>query len=123
MTNKILMTLGVVLILVGILGFFNDPILGIFEVDTLHNIIHLASGILAVIFARNASQAMMFGKVFGIVYALVAIIGFVQSDTVLNLITVNMADNVLHVVLAIVFLWIGFSKGGSSSSSSMPMQA
>jgi hypothetical protein len=65
---------------------------------------------------------MMFAKVFGIVYALVAIVGFVQGDTVLSIISVNGADNVLHVVLAIVFLWLGFSKG-SSSSSSMPMQA
>jgi hypothetical protein len=122
MTQKVLTVLGVILILVGILGFFNDPVLGIFEVDAVHNIIHLATGILAVIFARNSGQAMMFAKVFGIVYALVAIVGFVQGDTVLSIISVNGADNVLHVVLAIVFLWLGFSKG-SSSSSSMPMQA
>ncbi len=116
------MILGVVLVLVGILGFFNDPVLGVFEVDAVHNIIHLATGILALIFSRSASQTMMFGKIFGIVYALVAIVGFVQADTVLNIITVNMSDNILHVVLAVVFLWMGFSKGGSSSSS-MPMQA
>ena len=43
---------GVVFVLVGILGFVpgitsGGHLLGIFEVDTTHNIIHLISGILA----------------------------------------------------------------------------
>jgi hypothetical protein len=127
MAQKILMVFGVVLVLVGILGFVpgitNDDglLLGIFAVDAIHNIIHLASGILAVVFARmGAAQASMFAKILGIVYAIVAVVGLLQGDSVLGIIGVNMADNILHVLLAIVFLYVGFSK---SSTSSMPMQA
>lgn len=126
MAQKILMIFGVILVIVGVLGFIpgitNDDgkLLGIFTVDTLHNIIHLASGILAIAFARmSAGQASMFAKILGIVYALVAILGLLDGSSVLGLIDVNMADNVLHVLLAVVFLYGGFSK----SSSQAPMQA
>jgi hypothetical protein len=121
MTKKFLSVVGIVFIIVGLLGFFNDPVLGLFEVDTMHNIIHLLSGILALIFASQGDgPARMFAKVFGAVYALVAIIGFVQGDTVLGIITINTADNYLHVLLALLFFLIGFS--GSSSPAIPVMQ-
>lgn len=118
------MILGVVLILVGLLGFMQNPILGIFAVDTLHNIIHLASGVLAIWFARQgASQGMMFAKVFGVVYLLVAALGFLQagSGMILGLITINGADNLLHVVLAAVLLYVGFGMKNQTSSAPSPM--
>lgn len=129
MTQKLVMWLGVILTLVGILGFIpgitsdSGMLLGIFAVDTLHNVIHLATGILGIIAARmGASQAAMFAKIFGVVYALVTIVGLVQGDTVVGLFGVNMADNILHLLLAILFLYAGFSKSGAQASS-MPMQA
>ena len=51
----------------------------------------------------------MFFRVFGVIYALVAILGFVAGDSpLLGLVANNRADAVLHVVIAIVTLWIGF---------------
>ena len=110
------MVLGVVFVLVGILGFFNSPVLGIFQVNTLHNVIHLLSGILALYFgSQSESAAKSYAKVFGIIYGLVTILGFVLPDgNVLGLFTVNMADNILHLVLAVVFLYIGYSKSGQA---------
>ncbi len=117
-TKNIMYVLGVILILVGLLGFVQDPVLGIFEVDTLHNLVHLASGILALVFAsRGESQARMAALVLGIVYALVTVLGFLSGDNkILNLITINDADNYLHLVLAVIFLIFGLKKGGSSSA-------
>ncbi len=101
--------LGVVLVLVGILGFFmSNPLLGIFEVDMLHNIIHLASGAIALIVAGNQMMSKMFLIIFGLVYAGVALIGYVQGNTVLGLFAVNMADNILHAAIAAVCLVVGF---------------
>src|ERR1043165_2768810 len=100
MTKNFLNWLGVVFIVIGLLGFVNHPVLGIFEVNTLHNLIHLVSGILAIMFARmGESSAKKFALVLGIVYALVTVLGFLLGGNIVNLIMVNMADNLLHLVL------------------------
>lgn len=103
--------LGVVLVVVGLLGFFmSSPLLGIFEVDTLHNIIHLASGAIALVVGGNQGMSRMFLIVFGLVYAAVAVIGFLQGDNVLGLFMVNAADNLLHVAIGAVCLVVGFGS-------------
>lgn len=103
--------LGVVLVVVGLLGFFmTSPLLGLFEVDMMHNIIHLASGAIALVVAGNHSMARMFLIIFGLIYAAVAVIGFVQGDTVLGLFGVNMMDNYLHVAIGGVCLVVGFGS-------------
>ena len=103
--------LGVVLVVVGLLGFFmSSPLLGFFEVDTLHNIIHLASGVVALVVAGNHSMARMYLIIFGLVYAAVAVIGFVQGNTVLGLFVVNMADHYLHAAIAALCLVVGFGS-------------
>lgn len=107
MSKNILIIFGVVFLLIGLLGFMQDPILGIFEVDGLHNGIHLISGILAFAFAfMNEGPRKSFAKIFAIVYALVAILGFV-SNSVLGM-EMNTADNFLHILLAIGFAYIGW---------------
>jgi hypothetical protein len=50
----------------------------------------------------------LYFQVFGVVYGLVTVVGFLQGDTVLGLIGVNMADNVLHLAIAAVALYAGF---------------
>jgi GTP cyclohydrolase III len=118
MQKTILTILGVVFLAIGVLGFVSDPLLGIFEVDTLHNIIHILSGALALVAVSMGANAMnTFSRIFGVVYGIVAVLGFVSGDNVLGLIMVNAADNVLHLVLAVIFLYLGFgqSKGASSS--------
>ena len=125
MAKTIMRIAGVVFIVLGVLGFFNDPVLGIFDVDALHNIVHLASGILALIFAsQGESQARTFSLVLGIVYALLTILGFMAGDDgkLLGLVSNNSADTWLHLVLAVVFLVVGLKKpasGGGMSSPSM----
>ncbi len=118
MQKTILTILGVVFLAIGVLGFVSDPLLGIFEVDALHNIIHILSGALALVAVSMGASAMTtYSRVFGIVYALVAVLGFVSGTTVLGLIAVNLADNVLHLVLAVVFLYLGFGQGKGASAS------
>ena len=118
MVKNSVMVLGVVFILIGLLGFFNNPILGIFQVNTLHDIIHLASGILAVILAMYGEGASRtYAKVFGIVYALVTILGFLPGN-LLSFLNVNVADNVLHLLLAIVLLYLGYGTASSVSNTS-----
>lgn len=101
--------LGIVLIAVGLLGFVNDPILGIFEVDTIHNLVHLLSGIVAIIAVSSGeSYARLYLIIFGIVYALVTVLGFVNGGNILGLFMVNEADNYLHAAIALACLAVGF---------------
>ncbi len=124
MVNSAAMVFGVVFLLIGVLGFVpgitqdGDPklLLGIFAVDALHNIIHIASGVLALIAARSAAYAKTYFQVFGIVYALVTVAGFVQGDTVLGLIPTNLADNLLHLVIAASALYLGFAGGKTAAA-------
>lgn len=114
--QRLAMLFGVVFLAIGVLGFIpgitsNGRLLGIFEVNTLHNVIHLLSGVVAIAASKaSASASFVFFKVFGIVYLLVAVVGFVQGTTVLGLFGVNLADNLLHTVIALASLVIGFGK-------------
>ncbi len=109
MTKKLVMVIGVVFILVGLLGFVNDPVLGLFDVDLVHNLIHLGSGILALVFAKKGDYAArMYARVLGVIYGLVAIIGLASEDEILGLFQANSADDWLHIVLALVILAVGF---------------
>jgi len=56
-------------------------------------------------------------KIFGVVYGLVAVLGFVVGDgLLLGLNSNNTADTWLHVVIAIVSLIIGFAPNGEPTA-------
>ena len=104
--------LGLVLAIVGIAGFFvSGGMLLMFEVDTMHNIVHILSGVIALI-AFNSSQvaSRWFLIIFGIVYGLVAVIGFAMGGDILGLFHANAADNFLHIAIAAVCLIVGFGS-------------
>lgn len=126
MIEKFAWLFGIVFLAVGVLGFVpgitqDGLLLGIFEVDTLHNVIHLLSGALALGAVLAGGYARRYFQVFGVVYGLVAVVGLVEGDTVLGLISTNMADHLLHVIIAAAALWIGFGlkERGMSEAPSM----
>ena len=113
---------GAVLVLAGILGFFwdagfdtgssiqGDELLGVLEVNGIHNLVHIASGLLLLAVAPRPATARLGVLAFGLVYALVTLIGLVDGDTVLGLIPVNGPDNVLHILLTGAALLAAFSS-------------
>ncbi|TSC66000.1 MAG: hypothetical protein CEO22_270 [Candidatus Berkelbacteria bacterium Gr01-1014_85] len=116
MAKTIALVLGIVFVLVGVLGFVpaltpDGNLLGIFGVDAIHNIIHILSGAAAIFAATNSYGATrMYFQVFGVIYALVAILGFITADgeKILGLIASNTADTWLHVAIAAVALYVGY---------------
>lgn len=106
---------GAVFLLIGVLGFVpaltpDNRLLGLFEVNGLHNIIHLASGAAALLagFGSYGASKTYF-KVFGVIYALVTLLGFVYGDRdILGLVAHNMADTWLHVAISAAALYLGF---------------
>jgi hypothetical protein len=72
-----------------------------------HDWVHVGSGIVLLLGAYSPLGSSMALRVVGIIYAIVAVLGFVMGGMVLG-IAMNMADHWLHVVLAIVILYAGF---------------
>lgn len=106
---------GYIFLAIGILGFIpgittDHHLLGIFHVNATHNIIHLLSGAAALWAARTSTAASrLYFQVFGVVYALVTVLGFFYGDRpLLGFIAHNTADLLLHLVLAAAFLYLGF---------------
>jgi len=123
MTKPLAIVFGIVFLLVGILGFVpgiapDEMLFKIFHVNAAHNIVHIVSGIIFLIAAAaGAAGAQTWFRVFGVIYAIVAIWGFaVGSGNTLWVVSNNPADTWLHVVLAVAMLLIGF--GGASASKS-----
>ena len=121
MAKTLSMVFGIVFILVGLLGFVSNPIvgnMGFFMADTVHNIVHILLGVVLIAGAKNGAMTM---KIVAAIYLLVAILGFLMGPgKLLGLVMVNGADNWLHLVLAVVLF--GASMAGGCSSESMPIQ-
>jgi hypothetical protein len=120
MNNKmLLMVVGVVNLVAGVLGFFTDPVFGLLAVNGAHNVIHLTTGVAALYAAMNEDYRALIAKIFGVVYTLVAVLGFVLVPTegdLLGLVRVNTADHFYHVLLAVVFLYVGFMSNGKKAT-------
>ncbi len=103
--------LGIVLLVVGILGFFNNPILGLFEVNNLHNVVHIVSGIIGLAAAGSGyGLSRTYLVVFGLVYLLVALVGFINLAPAVSLLALNPMDNYLHMAIAAVCCVVGFGS-------------
>jgi len=111
---------GVVFLIVGVLGYVPNPIVGptgIFATNSLHNVIHLISGIALLAGAYTSLGSSMALKVVGVVYGLVAICGFFMvMDGMMMGVMINEADKWLHVALAIAILAAGFLLPDTSAS-------
>lgn len=104
---------GAVLVLVGVLG----PILGgangdliVFGRNYLHDFVHLASGAAGLVagFVARGKHAANYNRTLGIVYLVVTVLGFVAAGFTASLLNINLADNLLHMALAVAFLGVGF---------------
>ncbi len=115
MVKTAAMLFGIVFLAIGILGFVpgitkDDMLLGIFMVNPAHSVVHIASGVVALLCAMSgAGASRVYFQIFGIVYALVAVLGFMTPNgMLLNMISNNPADTWLHVGIAVVSLLLGF---------------
>jgi hypothetical protein len=120
--KRIAIIFGAVFTLAGILGFIpavapvssdtgDAMLLGIFAVNPMHNLVHIITGVLAIGFSF-ASEALcrLYFKVFGVLYALVTLIGFAVGHQHVMGVALNMPDAVLHLLVAAFALVVGFAS-------------
>ena len=115
MGKTICKLLGLILLIVGLLGFTNilNP-LGAHVGPNFasHNLIHIVSGVLALYFgfAGSVSGAKTFCIVFGLVYGALGVIGLVKGNLDIPQLKLMLGhvDHLIHVVLGVGFLAGGF---------------
>jgi Domain of unknown function (DUF4383) len=115
--QSLALVVGIVYTLIGVVGFFvtgfddfagheGDSLLG-FEVNPLHNVVHLLIGVLGLVLSRRLSTARAFGWLLFIGYGAVFVYGLIiDKNSDANFLALNGADDVLHVVSAAVGLLI-----------------
>jgi hypothetical protein len=106
---------GIFFLVAGVGGFFpalapHGMLFGIFMVGPVHNTIHIASGVAALLCAfAGAGAARKYFQIFGVVYLLVALLGFFYgNDPLMGMVEHNKADIGLHIAIAAVALFLGF---------------
>ncbi|MBX4196644.1 DUF4383 domain-containing protein [Candidatus Pacearchaeota archaeon] len=99
--------IGIVLVLTGLLGFVNDPVLGIFNVNGLHNTVHILTG-LVFIWGAWGGFARPVNKSVGVIYILLALLGFFVPLTFLDLSAGADPDNFLHLGVGIISALVGW---------------
>lgn len=126
MARIICKALGVVLLIVGLLGFAEPRLLGM-HLSFTHNWIHLISAALALYFgfAASPSAARAFALIFGAAYLLLGLLGFIASAPVAALLQAHQApgelrslaaDNIVHLALGAIFLFAGFARAPQTTS-------
>jgi hypothetical protein len=114
------LAIGVIYTVIGIAGFFvtgfenfaseTDKTLLGFEINPLHNIVHLAIGLAGLALWRRLDTARTYGWLLAAGYGLAFLYGlFAAGNSDLNFLSINGADNILHLVSALagvaIALW------------------
>jgi len=108
---------GAFFLIIGIAGFLvtglddfaaeTDKTLLGFELNPLHNIVHLVIGVLGLVMASRLRTARTFGWILAIVYGATFAYGLIsQHEPDINVLSINSADNWLHLASAAVGLLI-----------------
>ena len=129
---------GIIYLLVGILGFipglnqsspdlipisvdsFYGRLLGLFPVNILHNIVHIAIGAWGIFAARSVGGARVYAQGLAIIYGLLTILGLIPAtNTVFGLVPIYGHDIWLHAltaVLAAYFGWVARDSDGAPAA-------
>jgi uncharacterized membrane protein HdeD (DUF308 family) len=111
MIRLIAILFGIAFIFVGVAGFLpdfttNGLLFGHFEVDNMHNIAYIISGVIAIMAATSLKYTKWYFLIFGVLYAVAAILGFAR-DGDLYMMHSNMAGNFLHLGIGVVAILLG----------------
>jgi Domain of unknown function (DUF4383) len=104
---------GAIYLLVGIVGFFitgfddfagkpQHDMLLFFAINPLHNIVHILIGAVGLALSRTLVGAKTFGLLLAVGYGLAFIYGVIAVGKDWDFLNINWADNILHLLSAIV---------------------
>lgn len=118
---------GIVFLAIGVLGFVpgflqahDNPavhvdgglglLFGLFPVNWLHNLVHIAFGAWGLGAARSSSAGRIYAKSVAVIYAVLTLMGLLPFlNTTFGLIPIYGNDIWLHALLAAVAAYFGFA--------------
>ena len=120
---------GLIYLLVGVLGFmppllsgsfeeisgpFSGVLLGLFAVNWFHSLAHLVIGALGLALYRSLSGSKAYALAIGAAYAVLFLLGLLPAglQTLGGLLPLNWADDVLHLLTALVAFGAYFASRG-----------
>ncbi|HVF75679.1 MAG TPA: DUF4383 domain-containing protein [Acidimicrobiales bacterium] len=120
------LAVGATYTLVGLVGFAitgfdrfaehtGDTLVG-FEINPLHNIVHLVIGLLGLAMWRRFDTARTYGWMLAVGYGAAFVLGLVIiGDEDKNFLSLNVADQFLHIGSALVGLAMALAKPGQGA--------
>jgi hypothetical protein len=107
---------GAIYVLVGIVGFFitgfedffghTDKTLLGFEINGMHNVVHILIGVAGLVLGRTLAGARTYGWLLAVGYGAAFVYGLFATDKSWDFLSLNWADNFLHLATALVGLVI-----------------
>jgi hypothetical protein len=107
---------GAIYTLIGIIGFFitgfenffehTDKTLLGFEINGMHNVVHILIGVAGLVLGRTLAGARTYGWVLAVGYGAAFVYGLLAIDKDWDFLSLNWADNILHLATALVGLVI-----------------
>jgi hypothetical protein len=122
---------GIVFLLVGIAGFIPGLVapprvvgpeelavdegfgrlFGLFPINVLHNLVHVAFGVWGLAAYRTFSASRLYARAVAVIYAILAVMGVIPGlNTLFGLVPLYGHDVWLHIVLAVVAAYFGWAS-------------
>ena len=125
--QQLALAFGVIYTLIGIIGFFltgfgdffgnangmtmeHDQTLLGFMINPMHNVVHILIGLAGIALSRTLSGARTYGWLLAVGYGAAFVYGLVAIGEDWDFLNLNWADNVLHLVTAVVGVVIALGK-------------
>lgn len=129
-TRNFVLTIGILYLLVGALGFFPGLVsaphagapsvtvdtgygylLGLFPVNVLYNLFHLAIGVMALAAYRSLSRSIAFSRGLAILFGVLTVMGLIPMlSTTFGLIPLFGHNVWLHAVTAVIAAYFGYAR-------------
>ena len=125
--QQLALAFGVVYTLIGVIGFFitgfgdffgnangmpmehDETLLG-FMINPMHNVVHILIGVVGIALSRTLRGARTYGWLLAVGYGAAFVYGLIAIGEDWDFLNLNWADNVLHLVTALVGLVIALGK-------------
>lgn len=128
-TRYFALVMGIAFLVIGILGFVpalvtppaeGEPrllieaghgrLFGLFPVNVVHNLVHLAFGIWGVVVWRAFAPSRIYARSVAIIYAVLAVMGLIPVlRTTFGLVPLHAHDIWLHAAIALVSAYFGYA--------------
>ena len=116
---------GAIYLAAGVLGFLpflggsysltDHALLGIFQVNLLHNLVHIVIGIAGLAAAASLANSRTFCQVVGVILLLLGVLGVFVAKP-FGLLDIGGLDIALHLVSGAVLAYFGFAAPVSTRS-------